>query len=109
MIAPGLALAQLADVPDANAIAIDISADVSVILARRGDAVFAYENRCAHADYPLQREDGSITVQQGRFIVCAVHGASYALDTGACAGGPCNGAGLKRVAIEIRDGVVRTV
>lgn len=104
--APGEVLARLEDVPDAGAIAIEIRG-VALILARRGVQVFAYENRCAHADYPLQRADGSILVQEARYLVCDVHGASYELDTGACAGGPCNGAGLRRVAVEVRDGLVR--
>jgi nitrite reductase/ring-hydroxylating ferredoxin subunit len=47
-------------------------------------------------------------VQEGRFIVCATHGASYTLEDGACAGGPCNGKPLERIAIRIRDGVVVT-
>ena len=39
-------------------------------------------------------------------MMCAGHGASFALDTGACAGGPCNGDGLTPVAIVVRDGAV---
>jgi nitrite reductase/ring-hydroxylating ferredoxin subunit len=65
-------------------------------------------NRCAHADYQLQRADGRVLVQEGRFLICGVHGASYGLDDGACAGGPCNGRGLARVAVEVRDGVIFT-
>lgn len=98
----GRILAQLSEIPDGGAIAVD-----AIVLTRRGGAVFAYENRCAHAEYSLQRDDGSVTVQQGRFLVCAVHGASYAMETGACAGGPCNGKGLKRIAVAVSDGAVR--
>jgi nitrite reductase/ring-hydroxylating ferredoxin subunit len=107
MSASGAGLALVSDVPDGGAIVIATGPDKSILLARRGAEVFAYENRCAHADYPLERADGGVTVQEGRYLVCAVHGASYALDTGACAGGPCNGRGLKRVAIVIAEGVVR--
>lgn len=83
-------------------------ARVSLILTRRGDAVACFRNRCTHANYPLQRADGRIVVQEGRYMVCGAHGASYVLDDGACAGGPCNGAGLERIAIVVRDGVVLT-
>lgn len=108
MTAPGAVLALVSDVPDGGVIVVNTSPGTSILLARRGADVFAYENRCAHADYPLERADGGVTVQEGRYLVCAVHGASYALDSGACAGGPCNGKGLTRVAIAISAGVVRT-
>jgi nitrite reductase/ring-hydroxylating ferredoxin subunit len=45
-------------------------------------------------------------VQEGRYLVCGAHGASFALEDGACAGGPCNGDGLERIAVTVRDGVV---
>jgi nitrite reductase/ring-hydroxylating ferredoxin subunit len=96
-------------VPDKGAIAVDFSvgdARFSLILARRGADVFAYENVCAHASYPLDRHDGRVVVQEGGFIICAMHFASFALDTGACAGGPCNGAGLKQIAVRVVDGAI---
>jgi nitrite reductase/ring-hydroxylating ferredoxin subunit len=107
----GVALAQCGDVPDAGAIVVyagEGDARVSLILTRRGESVACFRNRCAHANYPLQRADGRIVVQEARYLVCAAHGASYTLDEGACAGGPCNGEGLERVAIVVRDGVVFT-
>ena len=107
MIAPGLTLARLDDVPDLGAIVAD-AGGVSLILTRRGQAVRAFLNRCTHAAYPLQRADGRMLVQEGRFLVCGVHGASYRLDDGACAGGPCNGKGLTAVAVDVRGGVVFT-
>jgi nitrite reductase/ring-hydroxylating ferredoxin subunit len=103
------ALARLADVPDAGAIVVyagEGDARVSLVLTRRGDSVSCFRNRCAHANYPLQRADGRIVVQEGRYMLCGAHGASYTLDEGACAGGPCNGAGLERIGVVIRDGMV---
>ena len=81
---------------------------VSIIVTRRGDRIAAFRNRCPHAGYPLQRADGRIVVQEGRYMVCGAHGASFALDDGACAGGPCNGDPLERVDIEISGGMVIT-
>lgn len=104
-----VALARLDALPDPCAVVVDVEQGetrLSLILTRRGGAVACFRNRCPHAGYPLQRADGRILVQEGRYLVCAAHGASYALEDGACAGGPCNGAGLERVAIEVRDGVV---
>lgn len=107
----GAPLAQFEDVPEADAVVVyagEGEAQVALILTRRGDRISCFRNRCAHANYPLQRADGRIVVQEGRYLVCGAHGASYTLDEGACAGGPCNGVGLQRVAIEVRDGVVFT-
>ena len=109
--APGVVLARCADVPEGGAIVLSFRAEgasFSLLLARRGSAVFAYENICPHAAYPLQGADGRLLVQEGRYVVCHAHGASFALDGGACAGGPCNGEALTRFAIEVRDGAVFT-
>jgi nitrite reductase/ring-hydroxylating ferredoxin subunit len=107
----GVALARLEDVPDSNAVIVYAGEDdarVSLILTRSGERIACFRNRCTHANYPLQRADGRIVVQEGRYMVCGAHGASYTLNDGACAGGPCNGASLERVAIELRDGAVFT-
>lgn len=102
-------LARVDDIPDPGAIVVDVGGEerLSLILARRGAAISAYVNRCSHARYPLQRADGSILIQEGRFLVCAAHFASFAIETGACVGGPCNGASLQRVAIEVTGGEVK--
>lgn len=105
---PGQVLARLDDLADPCAIVVRFEDDpfASVIVTRRGDAVAAFRNKCPHAGYPLQRADGRIVVQEGRYLVCAAHGASFTLEHGACAGGPCNGDGLERIAVVVRDGLV---
>ncbi len=103
--ASGVFLTRLNDVPDGGAIVVNLASGGSVIVARKGGEVFAYENRCDHAAFPLQHEDGRLLVQDERYLVCAMHGASYDMTNGACAGGPCSG-GLKPVAIEIVEGAV---
>jgi nitrite reductase/ring-hydroxylating ferredoxin subunit len=102
----GVLLALAEDVPDGAAIVVEAGA-VSLILTRSGAQVAAFRNVCPHAGYPLQRSDGRILVQEGH-LICAAHCASFALDTGACAGGPCNGRGLEKVAIKLRDGAIWT-
>jgi nitrite reductase/ring-hydroxylating ferredoxin subunit len=107
--ASGLVLARLETLADPCAIVIVPHQDepfVSILLTRRGDHVGAFRNKCPHAGYPLQRSDGRVIVQEGRYAVCAAHGASFRLETGACAGGPCNGDALERIAIVIRDGEI---
>ena len=107
--APGALLARLEDAPDGAAIVVDFrqaTALFSLILARRGDAIFAYENRCPHAGFPLERPDGRVHVQAGGFLVCSAHGASFALESGACAGGPGNGRGLTPIAVRVENGAI---
>lgn len=107
----GASLARLEDVPDAGAIVVyagEGDARVALVLTRHSGGVSCFRNRCAHANYPLQRADGRIVVQEARYLVCAAHGASYTLNDGACVGGPCNGDGLERIAVVVRDGVVFT-
>jgi nitrite reductase/ring-hydroxylating ferredoxin subunit len=109
ILTPGTELARLDALPDPGAVVVHVGegeARVSLVLTRRGGAVAAFRNRCPHAGYPLQRADGRIVVQEGRYVLCAVHGASYVLDDGACAGGPCNGDALEPVAVTLRDGAV---
>jgi nitrite reductase/ring-hydroxylating ferredoxin subunit len=107
-VTPGQVLARLADLADPCAIVVRFEDDpfASVIVTRRGDAIAAFRNKCPHAGYPLQRADGRIVVQEGRYMVCAAHGASFTLEEGACAGGPCNGGGLERIAVVVTNGSV---
>lgn len=102
----GAVLAELDALADPCAVLIDVGFS-GVILTRMGDHIAAFRNRCPHAGYPLERLDGRLIVQEGRYVICSAHFASFRLEDGACAGGPCNGDGLERVAIEVRDGVVR--
>lgn len=105
-------IARIAAVPDRGAIIVELErngAQLSLILTRAGDKIAAFRNKCPHAGYPLQRADGRVLVQEGRYMVCGAHGASFSLTDGACAGGPCNGDGLERVAIDVRDGEILLV
>jgi nitrite reductase/ring-hydroxylating ferredoxin subunit len=107
---PGAFIARFDDLPDPGARAFDFAegeARFSLILARQGAAVFAYENVCPHAFYPLDRPDGRVVMQSERYLVCTAHGASFAVETGACVGGPCNGEGLQPIAVTLTDGDVR--
>ena len=47
----------------------------------------------------------ALGVRDGR-LTCAVHGATFKTDSGACVGGPCR-SGLVSLPVEVVDGVVR--
>ena len=75
-------------------------------VVRRGDAVFAYQNFCAHAGHPLNWKPDSFLTKDGSAIICSSHGAMYDIGSGLCFAGPCEGKALRNVSVAIRDGVI---
>jgi nitrite reductase/ring-hydroxylating ferredoxin subunit len=65
----------------------------------------AYLNRCTHVAMELDFQPNRIFDANGRWLLCATHGAAYEPDSGRCAGGPCRGP-LVRVTLSECDGVV---
>jgi nitrite reductase/ring-hydroxylating ferredoxin subunit len=105
--APRGALCRVADIPDGNAIGVHVPSSTGgfdLILLRLGERVFAYHNECPHAGRNLDYAPGQFLVSDAR-IVCAVHGATFAVDSGACLGGPCR-SGLVAMPIDVADGGV---
>lgn len=103
--APGTVLAGLDDLPDPGAKPSDY-AGLPILVVRSGETVRAYVNVCPHQGRPLSLPSGKTLVSEGRYVVCPFHGASFDVATGACAGGPAGKAGLKPVAVEVKDGQV---
>ena len=75
-------------------------------VVRRGDVVFAYQNFCMHVGHPLNWQPDSFLTKDESAIICASHGALYEIETGECFAGPCTGRSLRRVEVDVRDGVV---
>ena len=71
----------------------------SCVLVRRGDAVWAYENRCPHTGAPLDWRPGQVLSPEGTHIQCALHLAQFRMDDGLCIYGPCVGQFLRAVAV----------
>ena len=65
----------------------------------------AYLNRCTHVAMEMDWQPDRFFDDSGQWLLCASHGAAYAPDSGACAGGPCKG-GLIKIPLVERDGVV---
>lgn len=79
---------------------------VELILLRRGAAVKAWHNICPHQGRALNwAPDRFLRDEQGR-LVCAAHGAVFELERGACVSGPCLGAALSPVDVQVVDGDV---
>jgi nitrite reductase/ring-hydroxylating ferredoxin subunit len=66
----------------------------------------AYLNRCAHVPTELDWNPGDFLDAERRTIVCSVHGAQYAPESGQCLGGPCGRGRLMAIAVTERDGEV---
>ena len=67
--------------------------------------VQAYLNRCSHIAMELDYQPDRFFDAEGRWLLCATHGATYAPDTGDCVGGPCRG-GLVKITLSEDGGVV---
>ncbi len=64
---------------------------------------YAYVDRCPHAGTTLDLWPNEFLTEDGRYLICATHGAVFQPDTGACIEGPCPGARLEPLPVE-RDG-----
>jgi nitrite reductase/ring-hydroxylating ferredoxin subunit len=91
--------------------AVRFSARVQGVMApafvvRYQDEPRAFVNECAHIPVELDFKPGQIFDQSGEYLVCSMHGAYYAPDSGECVGGPCRGALLVPLAIRESDGQI---
>lgn len=101
-------LCAIAGIPDGGAREVEAEIDgiaESLILTRCGEQVSAFLNICPHAGRRLDWAPGQFLIDRGH-LVCAVHGATFALPTGECINGPCRGAALREIVTEVRDGQV---
>jgi nitrite reductase/ring-hydroxylating ferredoxin subunit len=104
------ALRELDD-PGSRAFTIAVDEDRSSwplrgLVVRRGALVRAYVNRCPHAGHPLNLRPHDFLTPDRTLLLCNSHGALFEISTGFCVAGPCSGARLPSVPIEIRDGYV---
>ncbi|MBN8927017.1 MAG: (2Fe-2S)-binding protein [Rhodospirillales bacterium 69-11] len=102
------ALGPLADIPDGGSAGYPPPAGgfIGLLAVREGETLHVYVNSCPHIGVPLDWMPGRFLSADGRRIVCATHGAEFAIATGECLTGPCRGDFLEAVAIQIKDGVV---
>lgn len=80
--------------------------DASAFVVRFCDRAHAYLNRCAHVPMELDWNQGEFFESSGTYLMCATHGALYEPHTGRCAGGPCRGGRLHKIAVLEQDGKI---
>lgn len=78
-----------------------------VFLVRRGDVVHGYVNRCPHALVQLDHPPGQFLSSDREWLECSFHGALFAIDSGLCVDGPCEGRRLPAFPVDVVEGEVR--
>lgn len=76
----------------------------AIVLLDERDEPRAYLNQCRHLPIPL--DAGSRQFFSGGELQCSTHGARYRLRDGMCVTGPCRGASLAALPIEITAALV---
>jgi nitrite reductase/ring-hydroxylating ferredoxin subunit len=96
-------IANFADLAEnsSTTIAIDQRA---LLLVRKGDELYIYENRCPHIADTLDPQGGSVASPDGLLIHCQRHGAEFLSHTGECVAGPCQGERLTAIAHTVANG-----
>ena len=68
--------------------------------------LYAYVDMCRHQARSLSYGDGQVLDVGEGLLVCRHHGARYVPRSGLCIDGPCVGASLTALALELRDGAL---
>ncbi len=77
-------------------------------VVRRGGVVTGFVDRCPHMGLPLAQTLDDYLTPGGDLIACSWHGALFDRLTGACVGGPCQGASLTAWPVRVTDGDIYT-
>jgi len=68
-----------------------------------GAKYYAYKNKCQHLSVELDWDNNNFFEEEGRFIVCATHGAIYDPSSGKCLMGPCVGKKLETLNLKVLE------
>ena len=79
---------------------------LGVFVVRSGQNVYAYLNRCPHTGSPLDWNEHEFLSLDRSYIQCAMHAARFRLTDGVCVAGPCAGASLSPLHVEVESGLV---
>lgn len=102
MSAAGLrAVCSVHDVADESAREFQVD-DQSVVVVKFDGQFHAYLNWCPHLGIELNFMPDQFMDDEGRFLVCANHGALFEPENGQCLSGPCSGDSLTAVPLEVR-------
>ena len=94
---------------NANPVTVEADFDgenVSLMVIRLEGSLKAYRNVCPHQGRRLDYAPGKFLCRNGT-LICAAHGAVFAMDSGRCLQGPCAGESLVSVPVDYVDGYLR--
>lgn len=94
-------VASLGDLPESAPVAVELSTGEALCLIRVGGEVYAFEDRCSHADFPLS--DGEMVDDHA--IECSLHGAQFDVRTGEAIEAPASES-LSLYEVMLQDGDV---
>ena len=80
--------------------------DVPAFVIRFRGVVYGYYNECGHVPAELDWMPGEFFDHSKLYLICSIHGALYAPDSGRCLGGRCQGKGLKPLNVREIDGKI---
>lgn len=101
----------LEDIPDDSTYLfrvreVESDEEREAILVRVDDEVTGWLNYCQHMTYIKLDKGTGAAIRDGE-IICTNHGAMFETDSGLCTFGPCEGAYLDAVEVDVADGSVR--
>lgn len=102
-------LCQLQDLQDPGSRGVTLQQGgrpLDVFIVRGDGGVHAYVNSCPHTGSPLEWNEHQFLSLDGRHIQCAMHAALFRLTDGMCVAGPCTGASLTPIPVEVEAGMV---
>jgi nitrite reductase/ring-hydroxylating ferredoxin subunit len=104
-------LCRLTDIPENGAMGFPGAngAFTGLVAVRQGGDVYVFENACPHIGTPLDWTPDRFLSADGRYLICATHGAEFTIATGVCISGPCRGDRLTPVNVVVRDGTIHVV
>lgn len=103
---PPAEVARIGEVPPGETKKFFLQVDgreVECFLVNYGDQLFAYVNRCRHVPMTMDWVENQFLTEDGRYILCATHGAAFEPETGECVFGPPCGKFLDRVPLVIEE------
>lgn len=98
-------------IPSENAQPVTLEVDFggeihSLLVFMHLGECLVYRNACPHQGRRFDYAPGKLLSREGR-LICAAHGAVFALDSGRCLQGPCQGESLVRIRAELSDDGLR--
>ena len=105
-------IVKLDDLPEGTTKRFSFKRDgihVDAFVANYKGQIVAYENLCRHQPLTLAYGAGEFFTSDVSLFVCQTHGAMYHPKTGLCIEGPCAGASLHSLNIEVANGEIHLV